>query len=318
MLPPRRLRHAALLLTCVAALSACGSGTAAEPEAAEGRTVDTLLGPVTVPAQVDSVVVLEGRRDLDVVLSLDLPLVGYPYEEAGSLDLESPLADRLAAARDKGAKELFLADEINLEAIAAAAPDLIVSRVDDVEPIRAELEAIAPVLAIGDQSKSTWQDDLRLVGRATGREDRADALIAEYDERVAELSTTYAAQLAGTTFAPVVISAEKAEVRPGRLMSTVLTDLGAKPSTAFAEAVETGRAEFGPEQLLAGFGDAGALIPLVNDPQTWEQVRTSALYQQLPAVRDGHAVRSDKQTHEGAATTALHCLDVVEQLLKTL
>lgn len=99
--------------------------------------------------------VLEGRRDLDIVLSLGLPLTGMPYEEAGSLDLESPLADELAEAKESGAEELFLADEINVESIAAAKPDLIISRVDDVEPIQDKLEAIAPVLAIGDQSTST-------------------------------------------------------------------------------------------------------------------------------------------------------------------
>ncbi|MBX4421518.1 ABC transporter substrate-binding protein, partial [Mycobacterium tuberculosis] len=80
-----------------------------------------------VPKEIDSVVVLEGRRDLDIVLSLGLPLTGFPYEEEGALDLESPVSDELEAAKKDGAKELFLDDEINLEAIIGAAPDLIVS-----------------------------------------------------------------------------------------------------------------------------------------------------------------------------------------------
>jgi iron complex transport system substrate-binding protein len=304
----------------VALLAGCASSPApAETaDAATGRTVDTILGEVTVPENVDSVVVLEGRRDLDIVLSLGLPLVGYPYEEAGSLDLESPTSAALATATENGAAELFLADEINLEAIAEAAPSLIVSRVDDVEPILDELQAIAPVLAIGEQSVSTWQDDLRLVAEATGTEDVADRLIADYDARIAEVSEEYADVLAENTFAPVGIDAEGSQVRPSRLLSSVLRDLGATPSEAFAESMELDDGvEFGPEQLLSAFGDADAIVALVNDPAEWENVQADELYLQLPAVTAGHVVRSDKQTHEGAALTAMHSIDVIEKLLQT-
>ena len=310
-----RLLPALAISAALTLLAGCGTSAAPEAASATGRTVDTVLGEVTVPADVDSVVVLEGRRDLDIVLALGLPLVGVPYEEEGSLDLKSPTADALA---ESGASELFLADEINLEAIAEAAPALIVSRVDDVEPILDELQAIAPVLAIGEQSVSTWQDDLRLVAEATGTEARADELIAAYDARIAEVSAEYADVLANNTFAPVGIDAEGSQTRPNRLLSSVLRDLGATPSAAFAESIEINDGvEFGPEQLVSAFGDADAIIALVNDPAEWEAVQADALYQQLPAVEAGHVVRSDKQTHEGASLTAMHSIDVIEALLKT-
>ena len=310
-----RLLPALAISAALTLLAGCSTSAAPEAASATGRTVDTVLGEVTVPADVDSVVVLEGRRDLDIVLALGLPLVGVPYEEEGSLDLESPTADALA---ESGASELFLADEINLEAIAEAAPALIVSRVDDVEPILDELQAIAPVLAIGEQSVSTWQDDLRLVAEATGTEARADELIAAYDARIAEVSVEYADVLANNTFAPVGIDAEGSQTRPNRLLSSVLRDLGATPSAAFAESIEINDGvEFGPEQLVSAFGDADAIIALVNDPAEWEAVQADALYQQLPAVEAGHVVRSDKQTHEGASLTAMHSIDVIEALLKT-
>jgi len=302
----------------MALLAGCSSSAPDDAQAGPGRTVDTILGEVTVPNEIDSVVVLEGRRDLDIVLSLGLPLVGYPYEEDGSLDLASPTGDALAAADESGAGELFLADEINLEAIAEAAPSLIVSRVDDVEPILDELQAIAPVLAIGEQSVSTWQDDLRLVAEATGTEDRADELIAEYDARIAEVSAEYADVLADNTFAPVGIDAEGSQTRPNRLLSSVLRDLGATPSAAFAESIEINDGvEYGPEQLLSAFGDADGIVALVNDPAEWESVQSDELFNQLPAVTSGHVVRSDKQTHEGAALTAMHSIDVIEELLQT-
>lgn len=310
-------RRALLLSLPLLGLAACSDGGDPATGVRDGTTVDTTLGEVTVPRDPTAIVVIEGRRDLDIVLALGLALRGYPYEEAGSHDLPSPLADELAAARSAGAEELFLADEINIESIAASAPDLIISRAEDVEPILEDLRAIAPVLAIGDQDTSTWQDDLRLVAGATGSSDRAEELVTAYDERVAALREQYATVLSSTTFVPMSYNGEGAETRPNRLLSLVLQDLGAQPSTAFATAIDGGESEYSPEQLVQGFGDAGAIVALVNDPDTWAQLQADPLFQQLPAVQAGHVVRSDRQTHEGASLTAQASLDVVEQLLAT-
>jgi iron complex transport system substrate-binding protein len=193
-----------------------------------------------------------------------------------------------------------------------------VSRVDDVEPILDELQAIAPVLAIGEQSTSTWQDDLLLVAEATGTTETAEQLIADYDARVEEISTTYADVLASVTLAPVGIDDEGSQVRPSRLLSSVMRDVGVQPSAAFAESIEINDGvEYGPEQLLSAFGDADGIIALVNEPSIWESIQTDPLFAQLPAAIEGHVVRSDKQTHEGAALTAMHSLDTLEELLQT-
>ncbi len=306
-----------------ALLAGCGAGADASADARDGqtdggRTVETQLGPVTVPETIDSVVVIEGRRDLDIAFALDLPVVGFPVEEPGSLDLESPLAADMEAAKENGAEELFLADEINVEAIAEAAPSLILSRVDDVEPILDELQAIAPVLVVGEQDTATWQDDLRLVAEATGREARAEELIAEYDARVAEISTTYADVIAANPVVPLGVDSEKSQTRPNRLLSTALRDVGATPSALFAEAIETGEGvERGPEELLQAASDATGVIALVNSPDDWAALADNSLWTQLPAVAAGHVVRSDKSTHEGGPITALHSLDVIESLYAT-
>ncbi|MEJ5912881.1 ABC transporter substrate-binding protein [Pseudokineococcus sp. 1T1Z-3] len=305
---------AAVLPLALTAGCATGVGTTAGGSPSTTSTTDGVLVPDPT-----SVVVLEGRRDLDVVLSLGLPLRGFPYEEDGALDLPSPLAEELAAVRQEGAEPLFLADEVNVEAIAAAAPDLVVGRAEDAEPVTPQLEAFTTVLPIGDQTSSTWQEDLRLVAAATGAPERAELLVDAYEERVADIAEEYADVLAETTVAPVSINEEGSEIGVDRLLTTVLLDVGVTPSEAFAEALEEDEdVSFGPEQLLQAFGDADALVVLVNQPGTWDGVQADPLYQQLPAVQQGHVVRSDKQTHEGAALTAMQSLDVLEQLLSTV
>lgn len=305
-------------LAAAALLAGCSGTSAAAGSAEEGRTVESILGPVTVPGTVESVVVIEGRRDLDIALALELPVVGFPYEQKGALELETPLADAVAAAQEDGAEALFLADEINIEAIAEAAPSLIISRASDVEPILEELEAIAPVLAVGEQGVSTWQEDLRLVAEATGTGERAEALIAEYDARVASIADAYADVIAEKTVVPLGTDAEGSQVRPDRLLSSALRDVGAVPSEAFAASIETGEGvEYGPEQLFDAYQDADGIVALVNVADEWAATQADPLWQQLSAVQAGHVVRSDKSTHEGGPITALHALDVVESLYRT-
>ena len=308
----------AVLVALTLAGCAGGAGASTDDAEAEGRTVTTLIGEVTVPEQIDSVVVLEGRRDLDIVLSLGLPLAGYPYEGPDSgLDLEAPLAAATAAAQADGAVEAFLADEVNLEAIAELAPTVIIGRINDVEPILAELQAIAPVVPVSEHSDGvTWQEDLTLIGEATGTEDTAAELIAAYDARVEEIATTYADQIANTIVSPISYNAEGSAVQATRLQSLALIDVGAVPSQAFADAIELQEdaVDFSPEQRLDAHKDAEAILALINSADDYAATATDSLWQQLPAVQAGNVIRMDKMSHEGGPTTAMHVLDVIEQL----
>jgi iron complex transport system substrate-binding protein len=318
--PYRNLFLTAAAATMALALVGCaGSSTT---DAAGGREVDTALGAVVVPDEIDSVVVLEGRRDLDIVLSLGLPLVGFPYEGPDEkLELEAPLAAATAAAVADGAEELFLADEINLEAIAEVAPSIIVSRIDDVEPIADELAAIAPVLPVHSHSDYvTWQEDLLAIADATGTRDRADEIIAEYEARVAEITTTYAAQIAATPAVSMGYDAEGTDIQATRLQNLVLADLGAVPTAALvaAQAIEGDDIEFSPEQTLAEHGDAGAILVVVETADEWAALQADPLWAEIPAVKAGNVVRTDKMTHEGGPITAMHVLDLLEQLYQTV
>jgi iron complex transport system substrate-binding protein len=317
-MPRRSIPLVSALALAAVALSGCAAPTAAE---ADGVTIDTVIGEVTVPETIDSVVVLEGRRDLDIVLSLGLPLVGFPYEGPDSgLELEAPLSSATSAAIQDGASEMFLADEINLEAIAEAAPSVIIGRIDDVEPILDELRAIAPVIPVSSHADGvTWQEDLTLVAEATGTEEKAAELIAEYDARVAEIAETYATQIAETVVVAPDYDVDSASVQATRLQSLILAELGAVPSAAFTASLEADdEVEFSPEQTFTAFEDADAILALVNSSESWDAIQSDQLWLQLPAVQAGNVVRSDKMTHEGGQLTAMHVLDLIEQLYQTV
>ena len=310
---------AASTLVAAVLLTSCSS-TSNDVAAGETRTVQTVMGEVSVPVDIDSVIVLEGRRDTDIALALDLPLVGFPARDpADGYELRGPLADAIDAAMEEGAEELFLVDEINIEAIAQKAPSVIISRSTEIEPIKDQLEAIAPVIAIGNQDETTWQEDLLTVGEATGTEARAEELIAEYEARVLEIQTTYATQIAENSVVAFEYDDEGSDVGGGRLESLVLEDVGALPSEAFATALASDETqEFSYEQTLSAYDDADAILVFVTSSAWWDEVNADALWQQLPAVAAGHVVRGDRLTHDGGPITAMKILDAVEELYKTI
>ena len=317
--------YRSLFLTAAAAsvaLALVGCTSTAASTATGGRSVDTALGAVVVPDEIDSVVVLEGRRDLDIVLSLGLPLVGFPYEgPEQELELEAPLADATAEAVANGAEPLFLADEINLEAIAEVAPSVVESRIDDIEPIADELDAIAPVLPVHSHSDGvSWQEDMLVIADATGTTGRAEEIIAEYEARLDEIATTYAEQIAATPVVSMNAGPEGTDIQATRLQNAALIELGGVPSEALVEAQELvdESLEFSPEQTLAAHSDAGAILVAVETAADWAALQADPLWAELPAVKAGNVVRTDKMTHEGGPITAMRILDLLEELYKTV
>lgn len=316
---PSKLHVLAAAVASAFVLVSCADGPDAAPRSDAVRTVQTSIGEVSVPEVIESVVVLEGRRDLDLVLSLGLPLVGYPVETR-VMDLRAPLADALAAV--DGADGIFSAGEISLEAIARAEPTLIVGRITDVQPILDDLQAIAPVVPVGAHGEggTTWQEDLRLLAAATGTEAAADDVLAQYDSRVAEVALKYAPQIAATSVVPMGYDAEGTEIETARLQSVVLRAVGAVPSRAFAEVIASseGEAVFGPESTFDTYNDAQAILVLLDSEEELAAAKADPLWARLPAVQSDRVFRLDRNSHEGGPITAGKVLDVVEQMYGSL
>jgi len=103
----------------------------------------------------------------------------------------------VAAERDHGGVY-----EIDVDALAAADPDLVVTQgicdvcaVDEVLVERAveRIDADPEILTTDPHSPADLYDDVRRIGAATGREDRAAALVGELQDRVAAVRERAAA-----------------------------------------------------------------------------------------------------------------------------
>lgn len=294
-------------------VTSCSSNGSTEAAHTDTHQVVTSLGTIAVPDIVESVVVIDGRRDLDIAIAFDLPIVGMPVETEAPPEIPGPLTEPVKALLAEGVPELYPRNTVDVEAIARVAPDLIIGRDEVVEEIYDQLSTIAPVLPVGSTgSEVTWQQDVAAVGEALNMQDKADAIVADYDARVDEIKTAKAEAIAETVVLPVSTSDEGGiSVGRERVPSIALIDVGARFGRAWDAA--TPEVEYGPENITEA-DDATAMIAAITSEEDLRAMNANALWTSLPAVVGNRVVRTDKFTNDGGPLTALWSLDLVEQL----
>lgn len=282
------------------------------------RRVTTPEGPVDVPVDPQRVVVLEGRRDLDIPLSLELPIVAYAVQGIDGEAIPGPLLQRARAATR--AEPVFFANEISIEAVATAGPDLIIGRTADVEEIATRLARVAPVLTVRS-GEEPWQADLDLVARATGREARAAEILAGYEARLDGVRSRVGGSLRSARIGIFQADAEGVSLTGPRgfnLQCQVLTDLGGRLAAAQAGLGPKEYPTISPERLVEVMGDADAILLIVNARDERRAIESSPLWDRLPAVRAGRVETTNFQTNYGGPLTALAALEAVERTYATL
>ncbi len=186
-------------------LAACGSEDEASAEASATtagkfpRTVKHGLGSTTIDAEPKRIVALIDR-DADTLLAMGITPVGirsnYGFEEGVGPWAVDELGDATPT--------VWTGRELDLEAIAAAQPDLLVFTVSggDVDEYNA-LSGIAPTLALPEGAVAwgaTPEQSLRLIAEALGREEEAEGILADFDTYLQETATQYPV-LKGKSFA---------------------------------------------------------------------------------------------------------------------
>lgn len=177
----------ALLLPFLLLVAGCGDDSdrdnAAEPNGAtatEGddsfpRTVVHAMGETEIAERPERVVVLD-TGELDSAVALEVIPVGAvraPVED-GFLDyLQEETADT---------ELVGTITDVNLEAVAALQPDLILSSKTRHEELYDELSGIAPTVFTEDVGV-VWKGNLLVHAEALGLDAEAEELLAEYESR---------------------------------------------------------------------------------------------------------------------------------------
>lgn len=216
-------------------------------------TVAHERGEAVIPARPERVVSV-GVHEQDFLYALGVAPVGvhnwwgdYPYATW-------PWAEAARAA--VGAEpEVLGAWEINVEWVASLQPDLIVaSYFSDLDDATYELlTQIAPVVMAPPGYPAwgaPWQEEMRLLGKATGTEAKAEEIIADLEQQFADVRAAYP-QFEGRTAATGYFS--EGVVRTYNSADTAhrfLQALGLViPEVYDTEAVERGHIDISAENI---------------------------------------------------------------------
>jgi iron complex transport system substrate-binding protein len=145
-------------------------------------TLQHVWGETTIEAEPQRVVTW-GWGNEDATIALGTMPVGIPFQSYGGGEdgIQPWIEEALAKAGGEAPTILDNAGEPPFEQIAALQPDLILAVFSGItEEQYAMLSAIAPTVAYsGDAWSTPWQDVTRTVGKALGKSDEAEALVAD-------------------------------------------------------------------------------------------------------------------------------------------
>ncbi|RBW68036.1 ABC transporter substrate-binding protein [Bacillus taeanensis] len=188
----------ALVFTLLLALVGCGSQTeeevtsekddaGAKTEQPETYTVEHVMGSTEITGTPERVVILT-NHGTEALLSLDITPVGAVQSWLGD-----PWYDHIAADME-GVEVVGTESEVNLEAVAALKPDLIIGNKMRQEQIYEQLNAIAPTV-FEETLRGDWQENFKFIAKAVNKEEEGQEVLVNYDNRIEELKGKLGDQL---------------------------------------------------------------------------------------------------------------------------
>lgn len=228
----------------LAACSPSGSAETGDTSGASGewpRTVTHEAGETTIPKQPKRIV-STSLSITGTLLAMNAPLIATAATTPGNGADEHGFFSQWAdVAVDRGVEVLYPELTLDLESVIAADPDLIVvstSGADSVVDNLAELQAIAPTVVYNYGDK-TWQQLAGQLGEATGLEQNAADVVADFDAHVTDVAKSITVP-SGTANAIVYNGAggETAFAKAGGPHATLLSALGFTIASA-PDAVDT-------------------------------------------------------------------------------
>lgn len=281
-----RIGGASVAGTALFGIAGCGGGS--DEPSGSTRIIEHRLGTTEVPLNPQRVVILDSTP-AEAAITLGVKPVGVNERSIGE-----GFYPQMRGALE-GAESTGTAEQPNLETIAALEPDLILSGFSD-ENLHERLSQIAPSVADGAAGED-WKEDMRLVARALGREERMEEELAAYEERVAEFKRSMGERLEEPTVSLAMFYDESFRIyMPGSYMGQIVEEAGLKRPEAqleAAEEAEDGEFAIDPSNEELPLVDADVIFAM-HDPVTGNDYRDRLLEEDNPLFRNLGAVESDR------------------------
>ena len=304
----------ALLLVGLTACSAEPADTAAA-DAADTRTVETAYGEVEVPTEPLRVVAVSYDTPWQLAAVGVTPVAMQDY----SAYAESFTADQQELIADTDTVGAFF--DLNIEAVMAAEPDLIVGDVLEIdEATFEELSKIAPTAIFEGEYRGDWRVIGASIADAVGNADAFESAEAAYDEELARVQEEYAdvIERPWAAIGDGDVEGGFSVLYPGGSVGALFfDDLGATlaPSIPEEEDGDKGWMYISPELTTTVLGGAEIIVTGANPAgelsASLAGTLTTPLFTELPASASGQVYGVWSSVTDYG--TALEWLESVEQ-----
>ncbi|MDO5516650.1 MAG: iron-hydroxamate ABC transporter substrate-binding protein [Clostridium sp.] len=276
-----------LAVSCMAVMmfTGCGvnSSSSDNKKEIEKVTVTDVRGDVEIPANPERIVDLSGNSDI-------LSILGYKVVGTANSDaydytkFPSYLEDTLKGAEILG---YSMQDTMDVEAVMNLNPDLIIISTVQ-EKMYDSLSEIAPTVMIQLEALN-WKEDVRAFAKVFGKEDIADEWIANYEEKAIEAGNKIKAEYGDdTTYLSFLASGGQFFIFDGAGFGNVLyEDMKLAKPEGMPEQSDISLPVVTYEGLASIKAD---YIFLIATSEDLAQLESNAIWNSLPAVKEGHVV----------------------------
>lgn len=291
----RTLLTSAAASTMLFMTAACGSDD--QPDSSNSNsgdnafpvTIDHKYGKTTIPAAPQRVVSV-GFRDQDFLLALDVKPVGIRDWYGKQPYAVWPWAqDKLGDAKP----EVLPSAEINFEAVAKLAPDLIVGITSGMsDQDYANLAKIAPTLAQPGKYAdfgTPWQETTTIIGQAVGKPSLATKIVSDVDKKYAEAKDKYPEFDGASVAVALVMEGKPGAYNSQQSRSRILADLGMVTPKKFDE-LSKDEFYFTVSQEELDVIESDVIVWINPNDAYIDGIRGLKLRPQLKAYREGREV----------------------------
>ncbi|VFR39589.1 Ferrienterobactin-binding periplasmic protein FepB (TC 3.A.1.14.2) [plant metagenome] len=184
---PRTRRHFLLSLAALGASPVLAPNRvlgANQPEGDWPRRFQNADGTATELPAAPARILSTSVTATGTLLAIDAPVAASASAANGKF-----FSQWEATARERSVENIWPAGRVDLEAVYAVSPDLIVVSATGADSARdhlARLRAVAPTIVV-DYGRQSWQELARDLGQATGLAAHAQRRITEFDRHVADI-----------------------------------------------------------------------------------------------------------------------------------
>ena len=276
-----------LVVSCLAAMMLVGCGTNSgsnnDKSSEKKVTVTDVRGEVEIPANPERIVDLSGNSDI-------LSILGYKVVGTANSDaydytkFPTYLEETLKGAEILG---YSMQDTMDVEAVMTLNPDLIVISTVQ-EKMYDQLSEIAPTVMIQLEALN-WKDDVKAFAKVFNKEDVANKWLADYEAKAKKAGDKIKAEYGeNTTYLSFLASGGQFFIFDGAGFGSVLyEDMGLAKPEGMPEQSDISLPVVTYEGLASIKSD---YIFLISTPEDLKQLESNAIWNSLPAVKEGKVV----------------------------